>query len=233
MKVLYLKRGEIEAETIKLMSEYARRFGSVLKPPVPVEEIVDCHLGARLEFNDLNDGKKSKSVLGALNIETNKVIIDESLDPYEHPEKEGRYRFTLAHETGHYVLHRPQIILEREQPSLFGDAPLVKVIICRTLSNKDPMEWQADQFAGYLLMPRDMVLIAWEKLRGDVQPYIASGELSNLSARWRLAEKETPTVAIASDMAKQFKVSGQAMQIRLVELGLIRLNEDQREMFHD
>jgi len=233
VKVLYLKRSDIEAEAQKLLVEYGRRFEAVVEPPVPVEEIVDCHLGARLQFNDLNDGKKTKTVLGALNTETNEVIIDESLDPFEHPEKEGRCRFTLAHETGHYVLHRPQIIVELEQPSLFGDAPSVKLIVCRTLSHKDPMEWQADQFAGYLLLPRDMVLKSWQERRGDVQPYIAAGELSNLSARWRLAENETPTVAIARDMARQFKVSGQAMQIRLVELGLIRLKEDQREMFRD
>ena len=50
-------------------------------------------------------------------------MIDESLDPEENPSKEGRYRFTLAHEGGgHWRLHRHLFAKDPAQASLFdGD----------------------------------------------------------------------------------------------------------------
>ena len=38
----------------------------------------------------------------------------------ERPSREGRYRFTLAHEGGHWRLHRPLVQANRRQESLFG-----------------------------------------------------------------------------------------------------------------
>ena len=46
-------------------------------------------------------------ILGAIFFDERRIVIDESLDPEENPSKEGRYRFTLAHEGGgHWRLHR-------------------------------------------------------------------------------------------------------------------------------
>ena len=48
-------------------------------------------------------------------------MIDESLDPEENPAKEGRYRFTLAHEGGgHWRLHRRLFAKDLAQATLFG-----------------------------------------------------------------------------------------------------------------
>ncbi len=45
-------------------------------------------------------------------------MIDESLDPKKNPAKEGRYRFTLAHEGGHWRLHRHLFAKDPAQASL-------------------------------------------------------------------------------------------------------------------
>jgi hypothetical protein len=232
MKFRYLKRHDIEAIAQELISEYGKKFGVIVGPPIPVGEIVDSLLNVNLHFGDLNNGKLTKVVLGSLNVETNQLSIDESLDPCEHPEREGRYHFTLAHEAGHWKIHRPQMIVEREQPSLFGQST-VEPIVCRTTSRKDPIEWQADTFAGYLLMPKDMVLATWTDIYGSLNPYVAAGEIAGLSARLGLAEDKTPTVSVAREMAKAFKVSGQSMQIRLAELGLVLMKEGEPELFKD
>jgi len=71
-------------------------------------------------------------------------------------------------------------------------------------------------------MPKKMVFQAWEKEHGSLAPYIAADEIAYLSARWSLDEDTTPTVEIARNIAKTFQVSGQAMQIRLTGLGLIK-----------
>ena len=55
--------------------------------------------------------------------------------------------------------------------------------------------------------------------------------MANLSAKWGLADDEQPTVDVAKDMARAFNVSGQAMQIRLIGLGLIRTEVPAPDLF--
>lgn len=76
--------------------------------------------------------------------EENKIIIRE--DVYERAvEGVPRDRFTLAHEIGHYIMHRPSFI------SLARNHKKIKVP-----AYKDP-EWQANTFAGELLAPPDII----------------------------------------------------------------------------
>lgn len=57
---------------------------------------------------------------------------------------DGRSRFTIAHEIGHYFLHRDGVKLCR----MASDEKVVAYI--------DP-EWQANTFASELLMPRHLI----------------------------------------------------------------------------
>ena len=69
--------------------------------------------------------------------------------------KEGRLAFTLAHEGGHWYLHRPLIEMDQVTATLFGkdDVPKQPTIFCRSSQKKAAAEWQADRFAAALLMP--------------------------------------------------------------------------------
>jgi Zn-dependent peptidase ImmA (M78 family) len=138
--------------------------------------------------------------------------------------------FTVAHELGHWELHRHLFPASYGQRGLFSEknAP---TIVCRTSSRKDPMEWQADCFAGYLLMPQEMVLAAWKAARGALEPYVAVQEIADKLAKWGLVEDRQPTVDIARQLAAEFDVSGQAMQIRLIGLGLIQMSQRQPKLF--
>jgi Zn-dependent peptidase ImmA (M78 family) len=72
---------------------------------------------------------------------------------------DGRYRFTLAHEIGHWELHRPLYLAQAEELDLFADAGAVE---CLTSLNRAifpsrgravaPEEWQANRFAAALLI---------------------------------------------------------------------------------
>jgi Zn-dependent peptidase ImmA (M78 family) len=221
MKVNFLQTEEIETATLRLLAEYGSKFGIVQNPPIPVEEMLECHIELSLDFDDLSKKLGIADVLGATWVQEKWVLIDRSLDPTINPDKEGRYRFTVAHEIGHCELHRNLYLNSLRQSTLFQESPEPS-IVCRTRKRKDPMEWQADCFAGYLLMPQDMVFNAWEEIYGNMEPYIAVEEITHLSARWGLAEDKQPTVKIARDLARKFLVSGQAMQIRLIGLGLIK-----------
>ena len=80
-----------------------------------------------------------------------RIVIDESLDPEENPSKEGRYRFTLAHEGGgHWRLHRHLFANDPAQALLFG-GPATPSVVCRSSQAKERVEWQADFYASCLL----------------------------------------------------------------------------------
>lgn len=229
-KVKFLKHDEIENAALCLLAEYGRKYGEVLEPPVPVDAILEGHLGLAFDFDNLPKLIGVPDVLGATWIRDKVVLVDQSLDPTDNPRKEGRYRFTLAHELGHWELHRHGFLADAAQPSLFGDKPSPS-IVCRTSSRKEPMEWQADMFAGYLLMPKEMIFAAWRQRFDNMDPYVAKDEMANLSAKWGLADDEQPTVDVAKEMARAFNVSGQAMQIRLIGLGLIRTEVPAPDLF--
>ena len=190
----------------------------VIQPPVPVEEIIEAHLGLAFDIEDLPRLLNVRDVLGATWFRSREVKIDQSLDPTVFPSKLGRYRFTVAHEIGHWELHRHRYLSAEGQAAMFAgeDRP----VVCRS-NDKSPLEWQADCFAGYLLMPKEMVFAQWESIYGSREPYVAADEIADLKARWGLGDDERPTVEAARQMAPVFEVSAQAMQIRLVELGLI------------
>jgi len=221
MQVKYLPEKHIRDSALCLLARYGEKFGPVERPPIPVEEILEAHLELQLGFDDLAKRLGVPDVLGATWVRERRVLIDQSLDPTQYPLKEGRYRFTVAHEIGHWELHRHVYQAGANQPSLFDGADKPS-IVCRARSGKDRQEWQADTFSGYLLMPEDMVYLAWEERFGSLEPYVAVDEVADLTAKWGLGEDDhKPTVAAARELARVFQVSGQAMQIRLVELGLI------------
>jgi len=230
MKVKYLPRGQIEAASLSLLDEYGCRFGAVRRPPIPAEEIMEWFLELELGFDDLPRRLGMPDVLGATWVGEKRVLIDESLDPTLPTVVEGRYRFTVAHEIGHWQLHRRYFQNDPAQASLFTTSAEPS-IVCRTGSRKDPMEWQADYFAGQLLMPKEMVFGAWEARYGSLEPYVAVDEIDDLSARWSLAEDRTPTVSAARELAEEFGVSGQAMQIRLLGLRLIKTEQPAPDLF--
>jgi hypothetical protein len=228
MKVKFLPAKEIETEALCLLDEYGRRFSPVTAPPVPVEEILECYLGLDLAFDDLVRRTGVPDVLGATWVQHRRVVVDQSLDPTLYPTKEGRYRFTVAHEAGHWRLHR-HLFADSGAPTLF-DPSLPPSIVCRT-SQKDPMEFQADSFAAHLLMPREMAIHSWKATHGCLDPYVAADEIAELVAQHILADGQRPVISAAKAMAGTFKVSGLAMQIRLEELGLVLAEKPEPDLF--
>ena len=220
MKVPYLPKEEIESAAHCLLWQYGEKFGVVDRPPIPVDEVLECQLDLHLGFDDLRLRLAVPDALGATWVEDRRVVIDQSLDPAEHPRKEGRYRFTVGHEVGHWELHR-HLCRQRAGQSLLFKEMREPSIVCRTRSARSRPEWQANAFSAFLLMPSRMVVQAWRRRRGDTLPYVADREITELSKRRRLGDREEPTVEIARDIASEFHVSGQAMQIRLRSLGLI------------
>src|SRR5262249_21135004 len=144
-----------------LLAEYGNRYGQVTSPPVPVDEIVEIHLQLTLEFKDLRKLFGFCDVHGALWVNARRVGIDQSLGPAKNKAMLGRSHFTLAHEAGHWLLHRGLYQRRADQPMLIEGVERPDYV-CRS-SDTSPIEWQANYFAASLMMPREMLKRAWHE----------------------------------------------------------------------
>jgi formiminotetrahydrofolate cyclodeaminase/Zn-dependent peptidase ImmA (M78 family) len=134
--------------------------------------------------------------------------------------------FTTAHELGHYLLHT-QSVLHRDRP-LDG---------LRILDPRDSEEWQADKFATYFLMPSKLVkktfanLFLTEQFEITEETAFALNEHSSREFRDKcrdlrglsrlLAKTTSYNDANFYSLSELFKVSIEAMAIRLEELKLL------------
>jgi len=231
VQVAFIPEKRIEAASERLLADFGQRFHEIAEPPVPIESILEAHLELSLEFADLRDLLKIDDVLGATYIEDGRVVISQHLDPTDTPGIEGRYRFTLAHEIGHWVLHR--VLFQRaDMQCLLFDDQGKPAIVCRTNSKKEAVEIQADKFAGALLMPRKLVLDAWVRLYGEGKKYVDRHEVPEWAGN--PAPKGKPQIPIqdeARELAQRFSVSVTAMQIRLEKMGLIVAGREEPDLF--
>ena len=241
-KVPYLQEEQIERDAAGLLAEYEQARGVKIERAVPIEDIVEKHLKLGIEFDDmhrlLNHPRSGlgldPDILGAIFFEERRIVIDESLDPAENPNKEGRYRFTLAHEGGgHWRLHRRLFAKDPAQVSLFNE-PAPPSVVCRSSQAKEPVEWQADFYASCLLMPRKLVMAAWDEMFPDRKPRVIAPtvpvehpfvEVRRVECRigdFDCSETDDNVLdGIARPLAEQFLVSPIAMRIRLEKLGLL------------
>ena len=238
--VPYISDEAIERDAALLLAEFAQARGVTIAPPIPIEDIVEKHLKLGIEFDDTHRlfgvprPDRRPDILGAMFFDEARIVIDESLDPEQDPDKEGRYRFTLAHEGGgHWRLHRRLFAKNHAQASLFGGAAAPPVV-CRTSQAKDRVEWQADFYASCLLMPRKLVFAAWDTEFPDRKPrvikpstpidhpYVEIQRIECWIGDLDCSESEDATLdRIAQPLAERFMVSRVAMRIRLEKLGLL------------
>lgn len=220
--VPFLTRDYIESETEGLLAAYGEKFGRVAKPPIPVDEILNTHLRVTLDFDDLPKLLGvGGDVFGATWVERGQVIIDENLDPTDHPERIGRYNFTVGHETGHWQLHRPYLLKNTDQHSLFEEEQ-APTVVCRTSEAKDPIEWQADFFSSCLLMPKAMLNEYWQSQRNGLGRITLAELRRALGFSARAGDSDEAIIErFIKPMAREFGVSPIAMRIRLETLGFI------------
>jgi Zn-dependent peptidase ImmA (M78 family) len=104
-----------------------------------------------------------------------------------------RQRFTIAHELGHWVLHKgkPLIVDQSVMVNKRDD-------VSSQATNQEEIE--ANQFAAALLMPKSMILPA-------VETQMSGG----------MASRDE----LISSMSRQFDVSADAMGWRLINMGIL------------
>lgn len=230
--VPYLTKGAIEDEAALLLAEFARDHHPIAAPPVPIDEIIELHLKLTFEMSDLRKLFGHGDVHGAIWFRAKKIAVDQQLDPVRNANMRGRFNFTLAHETGHWRLHRKFFLRGEGEQFLYDQSPAPADYVCRS-SDKRPVEWQADSFASHLLMPRALVRQEWEQWHGSLDA-IAIDDLDDRQTRLATelirrggaktgkdAENDMILEHTCRPLAERFHVSPEAMRIRLEDFGFL------------
>lgn len=229
LKVPYLKVTEIDRMVAELFARYERETGEALRPPVDVDKIVERFLGLDFEVVDLKARLGIPDVIGAVWFDDKVIRVDESLD--DDPTN-GRFAFTLGHEIGHWVMHRPIFEMDKVTLPLYPFAPgqaARPAVVCRD-GTKGNAEWQANQFASRLLMPVAHVRSTVTRLRGSSPVMFAGIGTTQHATDYNVDFRDFANEVI---LAGNFlNVSNQAMRIRLVDLKLVAdANDPQTRLF--
>ncbi|MER9233269.1 ImmA/IrrE family metallo-endopeptidase [Mesorhizobium sp. M0622] len=139
------------------------QFSVATEPKFPVMEFLEKVLDQRMGFVRLELGTKAE--LGPFEGLTDKdgqfIILRE--DVYENAwQDDGRARFTVAHELGHYFLHTR--------------IPMARASLERKVAPFRLSEPQANQFASELLMPRGFMRL------DDTPAIVASRHATSMEA---------------------------------------------------
>jgi Zn-dependent peptidase ImmA (M78 family) len=162
----------------------ARKLLAAANYPFPINvEDVARSLGISVRQEALEE-----HVSGVLVIKEAGAVI--GVNSAHHPH---RQRFTIAHEIGHYQLHR-------KQAQLFVDAAPVFFRDGRSAQGVDEQEMEANAFAAELLMPEPEVRDRYQRQPVDIFDDAAVRRLAN-----------------------HFGVSPQALAIRLTRLELVQV----------
>ena len=215
MDIQWMTPSDIESKVRNLLKTYEQDFNEKITEQVPLEEIAEFILDLDFDYDIPENLNLKSNTLGAT-FPSGKIFINQSLMGKKN--SVGRYRFTMAHEIGHWILH--QDILNGSYSkevihSLFRQGAVISIndgrtILCRK-GDTSGAEWQANKFAAYLLMPSHLLIPAFESLKKK-----HTKEKSNLQSK------------ICYEIANIFNTSFEATSIHLKELNL---NADQLSLF--
>ena len=128
----------------KRAEDFLREYNRNEILPVDIEAIAEFDLGLNIfPFPNLQE---TFDVEGFLSGDLNVIYVDEFIY-YQRP---ARYRFTLAHEIGHYVFHSDLIASFHPQ----SVADWGKFVLGIDEETYGWLEWQAYSFAAAVLVPR-------------------------------------------------------------------------------
>ncbi|MCL4299160.1 MAG: ImmA/IrrE family metallo-endopeptidase [Anaerolineae bacterium] len=192
----YLTEVELENRASLMIARYETEFEKITKPPVPVEYIADFVLKLSFDWDRIEDTDESP-ILAYINPVTQTITMNETRRQH-FDNFFGTMEYTIAHEIGHWDLH----IFESQfkQGSLLDTKQ--QAWLCRS-KQKDRIELQAEVYASYLLLPKEVLL-----------PAVQGIDLCSWSNLYNLRD--------------QFRVSITALRKRLEKLRMIYVAPDRK-----
>lgn len=171
----------IRRKTIKTLVQEILDRAKINEPPIAIEKVAK-QLKLRVRFEPF-DGDLSGCIVRHGDRAT------AGINSLHH---ENRQRFTLAHEIGHFLLHKgEEVIVDRGFRVNLRDAEASKA--------ENPEEIEANYFAAELLMPENMLI---DDLKGK--------------------KLDIEDDQLIRQLADRYRVSTQALTYRLVNLGHLK-----------
>ena len=127
----------------KIAAEFLHKHHPKDTYPVPIEDIIELQLG--IDIIPIPGLHEIIEIDGFISSDLSNISVDD----YVYKHRQGRYRFTLAHEIGHAVMHEG--VYKNHE---FGTTSQWKDFM-EAFPEKEWswLEWQANQFAGLILVP--------------------------------------------------------------------------------
>ena len=157
--IKYIHYSKFENKAREILSE-AEKIGIYNKnEPVEIELICQKLFGLKISHDPL-DKKMQEGVLGCLDFGQNAIFLDEN-SWYD----TTRERFTITHELGHFICHKPLyeavgndlILLHNELDPIY-EKP------------RKHIETQANMMGAAILMPKDVLIAKWNDF-GKFTPF--------------------------------------------------------------
>ncbi len=192
-----------DAEIKKRASSFLQQYYPRLTIPIPIEEIVEFQMG--IDIIPLPGLHQVLEVEGFTSSDLSNIYVDE----FTYTSRPGRYRFTLAHEIGHVILHK-----EIYKKAQFRNSQEWKRFINGIPDQSHSrLEYQAYAFGGLILVPV-------ESLKRLTNKYVKHIQVNGISLKknWDYA-----WYCIEDQLAKDFAVSTQVIEKRLTKEGLREL----------
>jgi Zn-dependent peptidase ImmA (M78 family) len=209
----------------------ASAFGAGrLEPFIDLEVLIYDHLCEQEElvFDDEHclPPEDGEEVLGKMFPLRGKILIHE---PLKRERPLGRYRFTVAHELGHWVLHRPLFLADAQQIPLFGPRIDVQMTSLNrsifpngTQEVRLTEEWQANRFASLLLVPPTLLCDEFKRRFGAPPAVYRDGGVPHLpNIRFFARDFATKKVRGKASLHELFGLSAEAMTVTLLQRGLV------------
>lgn len=196
LNVPYFSYDDLRRKAISFLSKW-HPDGTI---PVPIEEIIELKL--KLDIIPTPGLKRHFDVDSFISRDMESILVDE----YNYGNVPNRYRFSLAHEIAHAVLH--QKIYHR---LVFSDITSWKAVqVAMPAKDYGWLEWQAYSFAGLVLVPTEVL----KKRVGKVAA-VAAEEGVSLTDAPEIAER-----MIAGYLTRDFEVSRGVIEKRIAYEGI-------------
>jgi hypothetical protein len=176
--------------------------------PVPIERIVEVDFG--LHIVPVTDLRSLAGTRGYLTSDCSTIMVDRYF--YDHDEH--TYRYTLAHELSHIELHRD---LWSALNITSTDEYLEAMESLLSEAEYDHLEWQANNFAGRVLVPEKHLRSQFSPHVGWACDRVQRGVPSNAD---RQALYDIALQTIADRLTPVFGVHRLPLGIRIAEEGL-------------
>jgi Zn-dependent peptidase ImmA (M78 family) len=185
----------------KIRNQYLK---PVDKIPVDIEKLIEIHLG--LEIVSAINLKSETDIVGVLMSDLRTIYVDRTV--YYEDKFSNLYRFTLAHELGHYFLHQEDI-------KALAFSNVQEWVDWRLAMDEEDLDWyekQASEFAGRILVPIDPLKELFLSQENRIRDFLNGEE--------RIDMEEMALEAVSRVLCSSFGVSMQVIETRLYKEGI-------------